>query len=332
MSGRHANISIFVPHIGCTYRCSFCNQYAITAQTGRPGPSQVAAAVRAAQKSPHYNPKTTELAFFGGSFTAIEPEYMQSLLAAAQQPLKNGEICGIRLSTRPDAVPESTLALLKRYGVTAIELGCQSLQNRVLQLNHRGHTAEDTVMAAKRVKDFGFELGLQMMTGLYGDTDEGALNTAQKIVALNPKTVRIYPTLVLKNTLLAKLLQSGAYQPQSLEQAVALTAQLLQLFEQNGITVIRTGLHAVENGSLLAGPWHPAFGELCAARVLRQKVLRLLQTQNIAPGNVTVTVPVGSLSKMLGQRKENIEFFRQMGYNVFVLEKQNSKILVAPGR
>ena len=109
-------------------------------------------------------------------------------------------------------------------------------------------------------------------------------------------------------------------------------AQLLQLFEQNGITVIRTGLHAVENGSLLAGPWHPAFGELCAARVMRQKVLYQLQAQNIAPGNVTVTVPVGSLSKMLGQRKENIEFFRQMGYNVFVLEKQNSAVLVAPGR
>lgn len=332
MSGRHANISIFVPHIGCTHRCSFCNQYAITAQTNRPKAADVFAAARLAQRSRRYNPATTELAFFGGSFTAVEPDYMKSLLGAAQQLLKSGEICGIRLSTRPDAVAAPMLALLKQYGVTAIELGCQSLQNRVLQLNHRGHTAEDTALAAQRIHALGFELGLQMMTGLYGDTDEGALKTAQKMVEMHPKTVRIYPTLVLKNTALARLFQAGVYRPQSLEQAVSLTAGLLRLFGQNGIAVIRTGLHTVDPNSLLAGPWHPAFGELCAARVLRQRVLQQLQQRQMPKGAVAVTVPVGSLSKMLGQHKENIEFFKAMGYNVSVLEDNINEVCVAPGK
>lgn len=325
---RHANISIFVPHIGCTHRCSFCNQYAITAQTKAPQPEDVFAAVEAAKESPHYCAKKTELAFFGGSFTAIEKQYMCALLEAAQTALKKGEISGIRLSTRPDAVPTETLALLKKYGVTAIELGCQSLKEEVLLKNHRGHTVQDTVLAAHRIHSFGFELGLQMMTGLYGDTNSGALQTAQIIASLQPETVRIYPTVVLKNTALAKLLQQGLYQPQTLAEAVELTAQLLNFFESRHIRVIRVGLHSIEEKNFLAGPWHPAFGELCASRVLRNRVLALLKQQKIAPGEVLVTVPQGQLSKMLGQHKENIEFFGQMGYNVSVLQTSEPEITV----
>lgn len=325
---RHANISIFVPHIGCTHRCSFCNQYAITAQTKAPQPEDVLAAIQAAQKSARYCAEKTELAFFGGSFTAIEKSYMCALLEAAQTALKKGDISGIRLSTRPDSVPTETLALLKKYGVTAIELGCQSLKEDVLLKNHRGHTVQDTVLAARRIQNFGFELGLQMMTGLYGDTDSGALQTAQLMADLRPETVRIYPTVVLKNTALAKLLQQGVYRPQTLAEAVELTAQLLSFFEERNIRVIRVGLHSIEEKNYLAGPWHPAFGELCASRVLRNRVLALLKQQKIGPGDVTVTVPQGQLSKMLGQHKENIEFFKQMGYNVSVLQTSEPEITV----
>lgn len=325
---RHANISIFVPHIGCTHQCSFCNQYAITAEIGAPHRAEVDAAVLAAQQGRRYDPKNTELAFFGGSFTAIDPGYMKELLQAAQYHLKNGSIAGIRVSTRPDAVSPQILQLLKDSGVTAVELGCQSMRDAVLQKNFRGHTAQDVENACHLIRAFGFSLGLQMMLGLYGDDSAGAIETAQKVVALRPDTVRIYPTLVLKGTRLYRLMQQGKYQPMQLEQAVALTARLLEIFESSNIRVIRVGLHTVERESFVAGPWHPAFGELCAARMLRNKLQCQLQQKQILPGAVQVTVPVGFLSKMLGQHKENIEFFRKMGYNVSVYEAAIDSMIV----
>src|SRR5659263_124650 len=190
---------------------------------------------------------------------------MVSLLEAAAPFVGENGFKGIRISTRPDAIDEERLLILKKYNVTAIELGAQSMDDGVLLLNRRGHTAVDVINAARLIKSSGFELGLQMMTGLYGDTQQGALKTAIEIAKLEPKTVRIYPTIVLEETLLAELYHKGEYLPQSLEDAVSLCAQLLEYFFLQGIKVIRLGLHAsegIENGRI-SGPWHPAFRELC---------------------------------------------------------------------
>ncbi|MBR7061045.1 MAG: radical SAM protein [Eubacterium sp.] len=192
---KKGNISIFVPHLGCPKQCSFCNQKTITGKQNQPTPEDVEKALETALKRRGYE---YEIAFFGGSFTAIDRQYMISLLEAAFPYIENGSVKGIRISTRPDCIDTETLDILKKYGVSSIELGAQSMDDEVLQANLRGHTAKDVENASKLIKEYGFELGLQMMTGLYKDTDEKAIETAKKIIALKPETVRIYPTVVLK--------------------------------------------------------------------------------------------------------------------------------------
>lgn len=323
---RHGNISVFVPHIGCPHRCSFCNQNTITGENISPNKSDVQKAVETALSYSGYNPKNTELAFFGGSFTAIPREYMCELLDSGYEYVKNGSISGIRVSTRPDAITPEILDILKSKGVTAIELGCQSLDDEVLKLNHRGHSAGDVKNASTLIKQYGFSLGLQMMTGLLGDTDQKAIFTAKKIIEYGADTVRIYPTLLLKGTYLYSLYKKGEYAPQSLEQAVELVSELLLLFEESGVNVIRVGLHTVDKDGFVEGPWHPAFGELSKSRVLIKKVLKIISDKNIKKGDIEIRLPKSNISAMIGQKRVNIEALKKMGYNPRITEDQEFSV------
>lgn len=316
--GKYANIAIFVPHLGCPQRCSFCEQNAITGANHAPPPTpeDVLSAAEIAARSLGERRKEAEIAFFGGSFTAIRRDYMLALLSAAKEAADRYGFHGIRCSTRPDAVDSETLELLSAYGVTAIELGAQSMDDGVLQANRRGHTARDTAEAADLIRAGGFELGLQMMTGLYKSTAEGDLETARRLIALKPATMRIYPTLVLPGTELARLYDRGEYCPQSLEQAVELCAVLLEEFRRAGVRVIRLGLHASPEleKKRLAGPYHPAFRQLVESRVYLEQLLRVLEQSG--PGEYVVEVDPRELSIALGQRKANLEELARRGYRV----------------
>lgn len=311
---RHINVALFVPHNGCPNQCSFCNQRAISGHRNQVEPSDVDKAVQIALENPES--KGGEIAFFGGSFTAIERETMVSLLSAAYRYVENGSFKGIRISTRPDAVDEEICEILKTYGVTAVELGAQSLDDRVLMLNKRGHTADDIAKATKLLQKNGFETGLQMMTGLYGSTDEDSIETARKIIGLNPDTVRIYPTVVLENTELCELYRKGEYHPQGVEEAAELCAELLQMFEEAKIKVIRTGLHSggdVE-GEFVAGAYHPAFKEICESKIYLRKVTELIRENKIPEGKIEIRVSPKAVSQMTGQKKANIEALKKLGY------------------
>ena len=312
---RHANIALFVPHIGCRQRCSFCDQNAITGQHILPKPEDVVNAVETAMRSPKYDPKTTEIAFFGGSFTAIDSQYRNSLLQAAAPFVKRGDVCGIRISTRPDAIDEEILSECKYYGVSAIELGAQSLNDEVLSLNQRGHSVQDVRRACELIRADGFELGLQMMTGRYGDTDETALETAEQIIRLSPDTVRIYPTIVLQGTHLAKLVQQGVYRPQTVGEAVSLCAKLLERFFEADIPVIRLGLHSIDTDRYIAGPWHPAFSELCYSKLYLTRALTMLSV----PGSYILYVNSSDVSKMVGQKRKNINYLADRGFQCKVI-------------
>lgn len=311
---RHANIALFVPHIGCPHRCSFCDQRAITGVRRPPAAADVHAAVQAAMAGAGYDPANTEIAFFGGSFTAIDPAYMCELLDAAHVHVQNGGVRGIRISTRPDAIDAGILALLKAKGVTTIELGAQSMVDAVLGANGRGHTAAQVIKASKDIRAAGFSLVLQMMTGLHKDTDAGAVYTAEQLAACGPDAVRIYPAVTLRNTRLAALYAAGEYRPPSLEEAVALCARLLMFFRGRHIPVIRLGLHSIEKDTYVAGPWHPAFRELCESRLY----LQAARTQLCKQGSYALYVHPAAVSKMVGQGRANIAFLQQIGYNCHV--------------
>ena len=260
--------------------------------------------------------KETEIAFFGGSFTAIPREQMVSLLAPAKEAVERFGFRGLRCSTRPDAVDREVLSLLKAYHMTAVELGAQSMDSQVLELNHRGHTPEDTVRAAGLIREAGLELGVQMMTGLYGSTSEKDLKTAKALIALRPDTARIYPTVVLEGTPLAELYRRGLYRPQTVEEAVDLCAQLLPLFEEAGVRVIRLGLHAEKDVERrrIAGAYHPALRELVESRLFLSRLLPELE--KLPRGRYQVKVRPRELSIAIGQRRANVRALEDRGYQV----------------
>ena len=321
MSAKHSNISIFVPHIGCPNKCSFCNQHYISGKVNAPMPRDIINAVEIAKNSKNYNPETFEIAFFGGSFTAIDRDYMLELLETAFKFVKEHSVSGIRISTRPDAINDEILKLLKSYGVTAIEIGAQSLDDEVLSLNERGHKAEAVFSASKLIKSYGFNLGLQIMTGLYGDNDTKLFKTANKCLEIKPDTIRIYPTIVLKNTHLAELYESGVYEPQKIEEAVKICSKLYTLFTENNIKVIRLGLHTIDETAFVAGPWHPAFSELCQSEIFLNNALNKLKTK----GNYSIFVNKSDVSKMIGQKKSNIIKLENSGFYCKVFADKNIK-------
>lgn len=229
---------------------------------------------------------------------------------------------GIRISTRPDCIDEGVLTLLKNHCVTSIELGAQSMCDDVLSLNTRGHSSDCVRAASQLIKSFGFSLGLQMMTGLYGSTDEKDEYTAKEFIKLAPDTVRIYPTVVLEGTKLAELFLTGEYTPQTVDDAAALCARLIPMFEDAGVNVIRAGLHSSDTmeSSIIAGAYHPAFRELCESRIFLSDIITKLNENETPKGNILIKVSPKAVSKVTGQKKSNLTALVNMGYIPQVME------------
>lgn len=317
VSKKRTNISIFIPHAGCPNKCSFCDQKAISGSSKAPGAAEVFELLRAQAPNLEARGMTAEIAFFGGSFTAIERGYMESLLNVAARAVKRFPVYnGIRCSTRPDCVDEKIADVLKGYGVTAAELGAQSMSGEVLEANDRGHTAEDVRRASEMIRSRNIELGLQMMTGLFQDTPEKCLFTADEFIKLRPQTVRIYPTVILKNTRLGELFEQGEYKSFSFEETVELCAALLRKFTEKGVRVIRMGLHAspeVER-EMLGGVYHPALREIVESRIFREDLTARLV--RFPKGKYKVYTDPKNLSKAIGQKRSNIEALAKLGYEI----------------
>ena len=312
---KHANLSIFVPHAGCPHQCSFCRQQVISGVETPVTPEQVTALCKnSVAKLPPG--REAEIAFFGGSFTALSRQTMIALLEAAFPFVEKGPFTGIRISTRPDYIHPEILALLARYQVQAIELGAQSMDDSVLEQNKRGHTAEDVKNASRLIRGWGFSLGLQMMTGLFGSDPEKDWKTAEELAKLQPETMRIYPTIVLEGTQLAQWYEKGIYHPQTLSEAVTLGAELLGFFEERSIRVIRMGLHDEPSlsRSRMAGPYHPAFRELCEGWLMALRAEKILKNQGT--GHYQIWVSSGGVSKMLGHGAFPVEYLQSLGYNI----------------
>ena len=306
MSARAFILPVFVPHWGCPHTCVFCNQRRIS---GAKMPAAAQDVKKAINEAAAFLPKggKRQLAFYGGSFTAVPVPEQEALLGAAKEALDQREIDAIRLSTRPDAIDEAVLERLRRYGVETVELGAQSMDDAVLRLTERGHTAADVERASKLIQTAGFKLILQMMTGLPGATDEKDAETARRLIALQPDGVRIYPTVIVRDTALYDMWQAGEYREHSVEDAVRVCAKIVPLFDQAGIPIIRLGLNPTEElscGAAAGGAYHPALGELVKSRIMLERARELLQ--GTEPGSrVTLLVGRGKTSQMAGQHREN---------------------------
>ena len=313
MSARESIIPVFVPHLGCPNDCVFCNQRRISGAAVPATAGDVRAAVEAAAALPANGGGGRQLAFYGGSFTAIPAAEQEELLAAAQPYLADGTINSIRLSTRPDAIDGEVLARLRRFGVQTVEIGAQSMSDRVLALSGRGHTAADVESASQQIKAAGFRLILQMMTGLPGSDDDSDVETAERIAALGPDGARVYPTVIVRDTALYDLWRAGRYREHTVEDAVRVCARILPVFEARGIPVIRLGLNPTEElsgGQAAGGAYHPALGELVKARLMRDRAEELLSGAGRGERAVLLVNP-RLMSQAVGQHGANREWLEE---------------------
>jgi len=251
-----------------------------------------------------------QIAFYGGNFLGINEKYIRSLLLEAARFVKDGIVDSIRFSTRPDTINSKHLDIIKDFPVSTVEIGAQSLNDQVLARSRRGHTATDTENAVHLLNDHGYEVGIQIMVGLPGDDPEKLMNTAQRVVELKPDIVRIYPTVVLAGSPLARWYHAGRYEPLSLREGVSLVKHLYLLFRKKNIRVIRMGLQAsadfIEDSSILAGPYHPAFGHLVHSEIFFDRAISAMEPTEIYDNNIIIHVHPKNVSKMRGLKNENI--------------------------
>lgn len=333
---KHAIIPIFIPHYGCGYDCVFCNQNKITGVKSIPSYEEVESKIdkwlstlRPISEASFNYAKTVELAFYGGSFTGIPMEVQSSYLDIAKRYKELGRIDKIHLSTRPDYIDENILENLKRHSVDTIELGAQSFDDEVLMASKRGHDSKCTEKSAKLIKDYGFELGLQLMVGLPKDTLKSSIHSANEVVRLSPSLARIYPTVMLEDTELLNMYRNGEYKPLKRDEAVKRAKAIYLILEKAGITIMRVGLKSgdvIDNSVIDSPAYHPAFRQLVESEIARDRIENLINAKkdilsdksktNASKIKVDIYSSPKWFSNMLGNKGENKEYFKNIFSNL----------------
>ncbi len=324
-------VPLFVPNQGCPRRCVYCSQGLVTGREERPlTGAEVAAALRRALGSPRFRTDgNAEVAFYGGTFTGLPMEKMRELLEAAHAFIGDGAFSSIRVSTRPDALDSRRLELMRSFGVRTVELGVQSMDDEVLEHSRRGYRAEDVCLAAGLLKQGGFRVGVQLMPGLPGETEERFQETIKSVKALRPDLARLYPTVVFRGTRLSAWYRKGRYRPLTLQEAVDRCAFACAALEAGGIPVVRIGLlvSGTEDPTrdMVAGPWHPALGFLVRSRIFGDRVSSLLPRSGEA-SKVDVLVHPSDAPLARGYRNQGLaELRRRAGI-------ERLEIIPDPGR
>ena len=310
-------IPIFVPHLGCPHRCAFCNQNIQTAS--KYVNYSIIDEIKKYQVKSKASVSHYELAFFGGSFTAISRSITDKLLEQAKIAIDENLISSIRVSTRPDCITPEILQYLKHYGVQTVEIGAQSFFDDVLIASKRGHSVEDIINASKLIKDFGLNLVLQLLPGLPLDTKERSIYSAKCAVQCKPNAVRIYPAVVFKGKKKKKMMRDGLYLPLSVEEAVNTCAIMHTIFKDANIPVIRTGIHTLqkeEQANVVGGAYHNSLGFLVKCQMRRNELETLFKNANIGKHqNVSLVLPLHGKEEYIGQKKDNI-FYIENVFNI----------------
>jgi len=310
MNSKTKIIPIFVPHVGCKNDCVFCNQKTITGKGAVRVDSQYAIDIVEEFKKTIGENTNTEIAFFGGSFTAIDKTLQEELLKVGKYYKDLGVVKRIRMSTRPDAINNEILDLQKKYGVDIIELGIQSLDDDVLRKSNRGHTRKDSENASKLIKEYGFTLGHQIMPGLPGSNIEKEKMTCRDSILMKPDIVRIYPTLIIKDTELLHMYETGLYKPLTLQEAIDITVFMYSEYIIHNINVIRIGLQNTdsinESADVIGGPFHSAFRQLVEQKLYLNSIIESIKDKNLKNKSIKIFADNKIISEIAGQNKTNI--------------------------
>jgi histone acetyltransferase (RNA polymerase elongator complex component) len=313
---KHLIIPVFIPHEGCPYRCAFCNQTKITGVNQKSDETIVRQTIQSYLDvlDSESLPEKREVAFYGGSFTGLPEERQKQLLHAVQPSIKSGEVHSIRVSTHSLLINPRNISLLKNKNVKTVELGIQSTNDKVLQAVGRPCEFKIVKSAVDSIRKEGLGLGLQLMPGLPEDDETIFMNSVKDVIGLNPDFVRIYPTLVIKNTNLYEMYKLGEYLPWALDRMVRLVKDSLLAFQRENIPVIKVGLHSdpsmLEN--LVDGPYHPSFRYLVDSLIARENMIDLIDQLQSIPQKLTFKVPSRQVSLYLGHKKDNIQAIQNL--------------------
>ena len=349
-SFRSKIIPIFLPHQGCPHHCIFCNQKEVTGTSLVHEPADIYPLIEHYLKTIKHTrkkkssgfPKSIEVAFYGGNFTGMPQAVQELYLLPAYQAIKERKIDGIRVSTRPDYISEKGLNFLAQYGVRTIEIGVQSLDQKILQKAGRTYSEKQVIEAMHLLHHHQFCIGLHLMVGLPEESDEALCRTVEKVIELAPHFVRIHPTLVIKNTELEKMYRLGNYTPLTFEKTIELCKGLFLQFAKAGITVARIGLQSIpemeKEGSVIAGPFHPALGELVVSSLAYDQMVDLMAKEGGDGKRVTILVPERELSIFIGQHRQNLHSLQQKYRDTQIsiapdksLERGKLKCIMIPG-
>ena len=323
MTKNYYIIPLFIPHEGCPHDCVFCNQDRISGSTERVTAEKVYETVDEYLQTIDRTNATVEISFFGGTFTAIPEERQRELLKVAKEYKDKKLIDKIRMSTRPDYIDDYILTYLKEYKVDIIELGVQSLNNKVLHASGRGHTAEDVERASKLIKQYGITLGHQIMPGLPCDNYERDIETVKESIKMKPDICRLYPSLVIKDTPMERMYQNGIYKPYTLEEAVNVCKEMFKLYTEAGVNVIRIGLQPTEaiaeGKDVIAGPFHPAFRELVEGSLMVDSIKEQLANEKVG----VVKINPKDISKLYANKKVYFNELLNDGYKIKVVTNNN---------
>lgn len=310
-SAKHFIIPVFLPNIGCPHHCVFCNQVAITGKKQNlPSSTQIHSWINAFLKYKGNIKSKVQISFYGGNFLGLKKNHIQSLLHEATEFVRSGRVDSIRFSTRPDTIDKERLDTIKDFPISTIELGVQSMDDHVLSMSQRGHTSLDTEKAVHLLKKEKYEIGLQMMVGLPGDDASKLLTSGRRIADLSPDFVRIYPTVVLENSLLARWYKNGNYTPLPLDECISHVKELVLFFKEKQIRIVRLGLQISndldKDSTVIAGPYHPAFGHLVHSEIFLDMATDLIESEKANLETLFFRVNPKSVSKMRGLKNRNM--------------------------
>ena len=323
-------IPIFIMYRGCPHRCIYCNEQ-ITAgnHPDRITEDLFRIIVDKYLETMNWNSESIQIAFYGGNFTGIDKDYQTELLEMATSYVQDGPVDSIRISTRPDYIDPDRVKLLEQYSVSTVEIGAQSMVDEVLTLSGRGHTSDDVRNAVGILQNSGFETGIHLMVGLPGDTEDRFRYTVEEVIRLNPDTVRIHPTIVFRRTALAEMYADGNYEPLTMPDAVRLCKYALGKFEMARIPVIRLGLQTTSEmettGSIVAGPYHPAFRSLVEGSIFLDMASYLLTSAQLREGAVTFRLHPKDISDFRGMKNHNIVTLKERFDITLLSIKEDSK-------
>ena len=312
---KHYNIPIFISHYGCPNACVFCNQVKIN---GRETDVTIEDLKNIIEEYLKILPKDSykEVAFFGGTFTGISLGKQKEYLEGVKEYLDKGLVQGIRLSTRPDYINKEVLDQLKKYNVTTIELGVQSLDEEVLKKSARYYPIKVVYEASRMIKSYGIDLGIQLMPGLPGSTFESDIETAKKVVEISPENARVYPTLIIKDTEMERMYKRGEYEVFTLDEAIRRCRKIISLLEINRINIIRVGLQPSEDlregGVAVEGAFHPAFRELVDGEIY----FNFLKNIELKDKKLEIELNERLVSKVVGLKRKNLKRFEKIELSI----------------